>query len=283
MSRNYLLAAATALALSAAPAHAATPPTMLSAGIDANDRLYATWTLAAGTIFSHVTFATDPTPDADLAEFFRIENFADFECGPPPAVCTAPLTTTSYTGSYAVPRDRRYFVKVVATDAANTGGVSDIWVIDEAKPLIAGAVEPFLGPPTNTPVAGRPFSAATPPPGTTPPGTTPPPTAPPAPAISIVNPRTIGTVLTRGVRVRVRCLVTSCSAIASVKLGPITLSRKTGTIPAGSTRTLVLRPTTPANRRRLSRRASARLVVSASARRGSGAATRSSRTFLVRR
>ena len=68
-----------AVLLAAPPAAlAAEPPTILSAGIDARDQLHATWAVAPGTTFHHVSFATDPAPDPDVPAYFAFDNFATF-------------------------------------------------------------------------------------------------------------------------------------------------------------------------------------------------------------
>src|SRR3954452_21190949 len=132
-------ALASAAVLLAAPpaALAAEPPTILSAGIDAADHLYATWTLGPGTTFERAAFATSPQPDPFLAGFFLTDNLADAGCTGE-AGCTATPQTTSYTSAYPIGRDRRYFVSVTATAGKTEQLVSAVWVIDEAKPLIAG-------------------------------------------------------------------------------------------------------------------------------------------------
>ena len=70
-----LLTLAAVVALpSAAPA--ATPPTILTAGFDAQDQLYATWSLAPGTRYYFVMFATLPYADPFLPAFFLEGHFA---------------------------------------------------------------------------------------------------------------------------------------------------------------------------------------------------------------
>ncbi len=63
---------------------AAAPPTILTAGIDASDHLYATWRLGPATTYDHVGFATSPQPDPLQPGFFISSNVAAFGCPMPP-------------------------------------------------------------------------------------------------------------------------------------------------------------------------------------------------------
>ncbi len=176
-------------------ARAATPPTILTAGFDAEDQLYATWTLAPGTTYEMIEFATVPTPDWSLGEFFADDNFAGFDACDDRS-CAG---VTSYTSSYPVLRDRRYFVKVTAIDGEDHLN-SAVWVIDETQPVRPGDADVGSGE-TNRPVSGRPFVPVPVPAGT---------------SIALLTPpKTIAGVLRKGLRVTVAC-PTACGATGLV-------------------------------------------------------------------
>jgi hypothetical protein len=186
--RAVLPALAVAVALPGT-ALAVTPPTILTAGFDAHDQLYATWSLAPGTTFSQVEFSSLPVPDADLPTFFADSQFADYDACEGEADCRG---ETSYTGDYPLKRDRRYFVKVTAA-AGDDEAISAIWVIDETKPVVPGSA-PIGEGDSNAPVAGKPWDGAS----LLPPGVV------ASASIKLLKvPKTIHGLLSRGVRVRV--------------------------------------------------------------------------------
>jgi len=214
-----------AATLAAAPAAiAADQPTILTAGIDADDRLHATWSLGAGTTYERTAFSTSPAVNPFLAGFFLAEDFADFDCAGEKG-CTGLASGTSYTGSYPVARDRRYFVTVTAGAEKDRQLTSAMWVIDEAKPLITGDApggDPHR--PTRSPAGGRLLSGA------------------PDSSLTVLRlPRRAAGVMRAGVRVRVRCS-TSCDVDLRLSLGKRTLVRRTGRLPAGASRLLPFAP-----------------------------------------
>ena len=222
-----------ALAACAAPTNAAAggEPQITAAGIDAGDRLVATWKLAPGTRFDSIDFSASSILDPllDFADFADLDSSAGFECAPPPSVCEGTATQTSYRESLRVSRDRRYHV-IVNARAGDKTLTSAMWVIDEAKPLIPGEGEPS-DTPTNTPVLGRPFVA--PAPGTV-----------PDPKFSLLTPlpKTIGGFVRRGIRGRLSCPVFECHSFVVLELGrtaPVIESRAAR---PGGRRTFVLRP-----------------------------------------
>jgi hypothetical protein len=274
-----------------APALAGDPPTILSTGINAADHLFATWSLGAGSNFSHVDFSTVATPDLTLPEFFADGNFAAFDCAAPPAVCAAPLTSTSFTGGFPTPRDRRYFVKVTAwaDGAPDDALTSAVWVIDETKPVIPGDTPNVTSPPSNNPVFGHMLQEAAPPAPPEPPAQPTPPAPPPHPfvapraSITVLSlPKSIGAVVRSGVRLRVTCTGAPCNASGSLLLNGQPLVRRHGSIPAATTRTLVLRPAGN-GRIRLRKHSRARLQISGMATPAAGTPQRVSRSFTVRR
>jgi hypothetical protein len=302
-----VLAAAAVMLCMPGLALAADPPTILSAGIDGADQLYATWSLGADTNFSHVDFSTVATPHPTLPEFFAEANFAAFDCAPPPDACTASPTSTSFTDGFPAPRDRRYFVKVTAVaNSAPDALTSAIWVIDETKPVIAGDAPLGASPPSNSPVSGHPLQEGTspaPPPAAppapaaptaapAPPAAPPPPSPPPPPppprlvasaSITVLSlPKSIRAVVRSGVKLRVTCARAACTAAGSLLLNGQALVRKGASIPAGATRTLVLRPA-GTRRSRLRKLSRARLRISATVTPAGGAPQRVSRLFTVRR
>jgi hypothetical protein len=264
--RSLIAALASAAALLAAPPAAraaAQPPTILTAGIDAADHLYATWSLGAGTAFERVAFATSPEPNPFLAGFFVDDNIADVGCAGLDG-CTATVATTSYTSGYPIARDRRYFVEVTAA-AAGLQLTSAVWVIDEVKPLIAGEAPvgtPEL--PTRSPATGRLFA--------------------PAPSASLrvlALPGSIAGVLRGAVRVRVRCAA-PCDVDLRLSLDGRTLVRRTGRLDGGASTALAFKPT-GALRRDLRGRARAHLRISGFVTPLGGVTRRVSRAFDVRR
>ena len=272
-ARRRWLRRAAALVLAAsflaapASAHAAAPPTILTAGIDANDYLYATWALAPGTTFQHVDFATAPTPDPLLPDFFSSANFASFSSLRSPGKSVA---STSHHNDYPLARDRRYYVRVTAavTGTADAFLNSEIWVIDEAKPELSGRAPAGDSPATNTPASGRPFAPAG------------------LPATAALDlqplPRTFARLRAHGVRVAVRCTAAPCNAVATLTLGAVRIGRRTRSLAAGAAGTLVVRPSA-AGTRRLRGRSRARLKISARVTPAVAAATAASRSFTVRR
>ena len=211
-----MIAAAVAAAALAAPsgALAADPPAILTAGINAQDQLYATYAVAPGTEFDFIEFATVPDNDPTSPIFFADGNFAAFCSSESPSATCGP---TAYIAQYPRPRDRRYFARVSAkVTGTATYLTSTVWVIDDAKPQIAGDAPLGADPPTNKPIAGHPVGTAPPPPPPggpppPPPGPPPPPPAPSAALKLLTVPKTIGALLTKGVRIQVGCTVT-CSA-----------------------------------------------------------------------
>jgi hypothetical protein len=186
--RRTLLLTLAAIAAVPGTALATTPPTILTAGIDAQDRLYATWSLAPGTTYEQVEFATMPAADDLLPEFFVDDQFADYDSCDLPACASR----TSYTSEEPIKRDRRYFVKVTA-EQDDESAASAVWVIDETKPLVPGNAKSGDGK-SNSPVAGKPFDGT----GLFPPGVV------PSASIKVLKaPKTIRGLVSQGVRVRV--------------------------------------------------------------------------------
>ena len=222
-----------ALAACAAPtsAGAAGEPQITAAGIDASDRLVATWTLAPGTKFDSINFSASSilSPLLDFEDFADLDSFAGFECTPPPSSCKGTATRTSYRESLRVSRDRRYHV-IVNARAGDKTLTSAMWVIDEAKPLIPGEGKPS-DTSTNTPVLGRPFVA--PAPGTV-----------PDPKFSLLSPlpKTIEGFARRGIRGRLTCPVVECYAFVALEFGKAAPVLQSGTARPGGRRIFVLRP-----------------------------------------
>jgi len=260
------VAVAAAALVASGTALAAAPPTILTAGIDASDHLYATWKLGVGTTYDHVGFATRPEPDPLQPGFFISANVAAFGCPIPPDTCTGTPSSTSFRSSGPVARDRRYFVKVTALAGKGDYATSPVWVIDETKPQRGG--KPPSGPaqPTNVPVAGRPSI---------------PPQVPSASIAVLSPPTTVGALLASGVRVRVTCKRAPCTAAASLARNGRPLTRRGALLASGSTRTIVLRPSA-ATARRLRARSRTRLKISATVAQ-KGRTQRVSRLFTVRR
>ncbi|MEA2221092.1 MAG: hypothetical protein QOJ35_3718 [Solirubrobacteraceae bacterium] len=272
--RRGALALAVLAATVAAPASAlaADPPTILTAGVNAADNLYATWSVAPGTSFDFVTFSTVPDPDPSLPSFFAPGNFAGF-CDSANASTTC--TSTSYVAGYPVGRDRRYFVKVSAKVGDTTTYLSSpIWVIDDAKPQIPGSAPDGASPPTNTPVAGHQLAGGTAPPP-------PPPAAPRAALKLLTPPSTIATLLRKGVRVNVGCTVT-CGTFGRLTLGSRTLGSKTLDITGAGTGTLTVK-LSAAGRRRLRGRSRARIKLTSAVSPFGGTTVKLTRSFTVHR
>jgi hypothetical protein len=272
-SRRCAIALAVATAALTAPAGAlaADPPTILSAGINAQDNLYATYAVAPGTTFDFITFATVPDPDPTLPSFFADGNFAGF-CSSTSASATC--TATSYVSGYGVSRDRRYFAKVSAKvdGTTNTYLSSAIWVMDDAKPQIPGPAGSGAIPPVGPAVAGHPLGTA----------------APPPPAVAGVatikllsKPKTIGALLLKGVRLRIACTV-ACSAFGRLTLGSPSIGTKAFTLPAAGTKTLTIKPNKK-GRTRLKGRSRARIKVAVGAAPVGGTTKTYSKAFTVKR
>lgn len=216
-------------ALTAPAALAADPPTILSAGIDAHDQLYVTWSLAPGTTYSHAGFATVPTLDPVLPGFFADGNFAGFNCFR--KICGGTPRSTSYTGSYPVARDRRYFV-VVAARAGDDLLASSVWVIDDVKPVIPGEA-PLGDEPSNTPAAGKPWDGASLLPVGSPPSVG---------SLTVLRrPKTVHGLLVAGVRVRVTCSA-ACGFVGSLTVGGEYVAYVEPGWGTGGSRTVVVKP-----------------------------------------
>jgi hypothetical protein len=279
MRRRLLCAIALAIAATAfgpAPALAADPPTILTAGIDATDHLFVTWSLGAGTNYASATFATGPWPDPDLPPSFTPINAITTDCVPPPGVddgpCKALPTATSFTAPESTSRDRRYFVKVIAEQGTEGRELaSAVWVIDGAKPLVPYVAQAGPTPPSNKPATGGLLASTAFP-------------KVPVPSLKVLAlPRTIGTLLTAGVRIRVSCAAFDCALEeGSLTLGAQQLASESEFADAGRPRTFVLKPKGAA-RNRLKGRSRARVHILAVVRTVDGKARQISRSFTVRR
>ena len=225
------LVAICALVACASPAvaGAAGEPQITSAGIDASDRLYATWTLAPGTTFEGMDFSSSSILDEllDYAEFIDTESTAGFVCMPPPGFCDGTATQTTYRENDRVSRDRRYFV-IVRAERGDETLASQVWVIDEAKPVLHG-IGRASQTPTNTPVVGVPY---VPPPRNTVPAATFKLLAP--------VPKTIAGFVSRGLRVRVTCPLFECYGAVLLALGRTEVF-DFGTVRPDGRRTFVVR------------------------------------------
>ncbi|MDX6677066.1 MAG: hypothetical protein QOE31_1118 [Solirubrobacteraceae bacterium] len=269
MASRTCMAIAIALALAAAAlsgpaaARAADPPTILSAGVDAGDRLYVSWSLGAGTTYDRAVFATSPQPAPFLAGFFATENLGASDCAGEPG-CTGAPQATSYTARRPVARDRRYFVQVTATAGAEPL-TSAVWVIDETKPLIVdGPLGGDIRHPTNSPAAGRLLAP------------------PPSSSLTVLKlPTRIAGALGGAVRVRVRCTA-GCEVDLRLSMDGLALVRRTGDLYAGSSAKLVLRPTGLAHAM-LRARSRALLRLSGTVTPLGGPTVRVRRSFRVRR
>jgi len=283
MRRAALIATAVAVAALAAPtaAIAVEPPTILTAGIDSADRLYATWSLGVGTTYDHASFATSPEADPAGPSFFESANVAAFGCGVPPD-CDGLPTTTSFLSSYPVGRDRRFFVKVAAQvpGAAGVFPTSTVWIIDETKPLIAGKAPVGELTPTDSPAAGRMLAPGVPP--APPPPPPPPPAARPTARFAPVKlPQSLAALRVSGVRLRVTCSA-ACAASGRLTLAGASLGRRDTDLERAGTRTITVR-LSPLGRRRLRGRSQARLRITAMAKPAGGFTVRASRAFTLRR
>jgi hypothetical protein len=242
---------------------AAEPPTIVSAGIDATDRLYVTWSLGAGTTYNRAVFATGPRPHPHLVGYFADENLSQSNCAGLPG-CLGMPAATSFTARRPIERDRRFFVEVTANDGERLL-TSAVWVIDETKPLIveeALAGDPRR--PTNDPVGGRWFAS------------------PPSASLSLTRlPTTIAGVFASLVRVRARCTV-SCDVALRLSLDGRTLAQRSGRLFGGSSTKLVLRPQ-GLSRATLRERSRARLRITGTVSPLGGPQRRMDRTFVVRR
>jgi len=270
-NRRCAIALAVAAAALTAPAGAlaADPPTILTAGINASDELYATYSVAPGTTFEFVTLATVPDPDPVLPSFFAEGNFAGF-CSA--ISVSATCSATAYTAGYGVSRDRRYFAKVSAKvdGATNSYVESAIWVIDDAKPQIPGAAGEGAIPPVGPAVAGHALGT-----------TAPPPSAGVATIKLLSAPKTVGALLLKGVRLRVTCSA-ACSAFGTMTLGTPAIGSKSFKLPAAGTRILTIKPSTK-GRKRLKGRARARIKVAVGAAPAGGATKTYTKAFTVKR
>jgi hypothetical protein len=262
------------------------PPTITSAGINSADQLYVTWALGAGTTYEQAQFATAPALEPGVPFMFDLDNLlGDESCDAED--CPATPAATSYTTTSPVPRDRRYYAMVSAA-AGEERLASSVWVIDEAKPLLAGQLPEITGPPVSgdvtagLPAVGRPAPA----PVVAPPAPAVAPAPPPAPApsasISVTKlPRKIGEILRQGVRVAVTC-GGPCVAAGQLLLNGQQLAVKRLPARGAGARTFVLRPAGAA-RKRLGGRHRARLKIAVTVTPAGGAAKRLSRSFLVLR
>ncbi len=257
------IALATLLLAMPGAARAADPPTILTAGIDARDQLFVTWSLAPGTTYEMVEFATVPTADRSLPEFFADDNFAGFDS----CDLRGCANVTSYTGSYPIQRDRRYFVKVTALDGEDSI-TSAVWVIDETLPVVPGDTDVGEGD-SGRPATGRPFTEVPVPPGT---------------AISLLTqPKSIAGLVRKGVRVSVSCPI-ACGVSATIKrFGSDTVvARVDKSYRGGGTRPFTLRVTSR-GRSQLRPLTRTRLPVRVTAYLFDGSIATFSKTILVRR
>jgi hypothetical protein len=271
------VATATATAALAAPgaALAANPPTITAAGITAADQLYVAWTVAPGTTFDFVTLSTVPDPDPADPTFFAPGNFAGF-CDP--VIASPTCTATSYVASYPTGRDRRYFAKVSAqVTGTSTYLASAVWVIDDAKPQIAGAANPGTIPATGPAVAGHPLGSVAPPPVAPPP----PPPAPAAVIKLLSPPKTISALVSKSVRIQIACSVT-CSTFGRLTLGSPTIGTKSFTLAGGGVRTVTVKPSSK-GRKRLRGRSRARIKIVAAVSPFGGTTKKVTKSFTVRR
>ncbi|MBA3748622.1 MAG: hypothetical protein H0W96_14180 [Solirubrobacterales bacterium] len=268
MGVHRVLALATAITALAVPgaAVAAAPPTILSAGIDAEDRLYVTWSLGEGTTYDHAGFATSPESDPLQPGFFDPANVAVSGCPAPPDTCTGTPTSTAFRSGDSVARDRRYFVKVTAIAGKGDYATSPIWVVDETKPQKLGKPPGGPTPATNIPAIGRPYMAA------------------PAPSasVSVLSlPTTVSGLRTSGARLRVTCKRAPCTLAASLAMNGRPLRRFGSLIGSGTTRTVVLKPT-KAGLERLRGRSRTQLKITAAVTQ-KGETQRVERRLIVRR
>jgi hypothetical protein len=267
-----LAALALATVALAAPlgALAADPPTILTAGIDAGDRLYATWRVAPGTTFDQAALATVPDPDPSDPTFFAGDNTAGFCIYPPDDGCTA----TSYGGENRVTRDRRYFVMVSARVGSTQSDLSSaVWVIDDTKPLVPGDAPIGSMRPSNMPVAGHVLGSIPPPPVVVPPPT--------AASIKLLAaPKRIGSLMRKGVRLRVTCAA-ACDLDAAMGTGRKSLGRRRTVLRAGMR--IVTLKLNNAGRKQLRHASRAEMIINAQVSSPGGATQTLFRFFTVRR
>lgn len=248
---------------------AAGKPQIIAAGIDATDRFVVSWRLEPGTTFDFLEFSSVAISNPFIPGSFAGKNIIASACAAPAEGCTAPPELSVYRSPDRVSRDRRYFVKINARMAGRGPLSSDVWVIDQAKPLLPGGGSPSPTP-TNTPVLGQPY---------VPPARR---TIPP-PRLSLEKPpKTIAAVLRDGVRAHVTCRAIACYIVIGVKLGRFTLVFSDATARPNQRESFVLRPL-PAGRARLKRRTRARLDILADIMQPGGKRTRISRRLTVRR
>jgi hypothetical protein len=252
-----------------APASAAGRPQIIAAGIDATDRFVVSWRLEPGTTFDFLQFSSVAISNPFLPGSFAGKNIIASACVAPADGCLAPPGLSAYRAPDRVARDRRYFVKVNARRDGHGPLSSDVWVIDQSKPLLPGGGRPTAAP-TNTPVLGQPY---------VPPARR----SIPPPRLRLEKPpKTIAAVLRDGVRAHVTCPVIACYVVIGVKLGKFTLVFSDATARPNQRESFVLRPLR-AGRTRLKRRTRARLEVLADIAQPGGKRTRISRHFTVRR
>jgi hypothetical protein len=271
--RRGLIAAAAAIAVlvcgAPAPAFAAGEPQIVAAGIDATDRFVVSWRLEPGTTFDFLEFSSVAISNPFVPGSFAGKNVVASACVAPADGCAAPPTLTAYRDAERVARDRRYYVKVNARRGGRGPRSSDVWVIDQSKPLLPGGGRPTATA-TNTPVLGMPY---------VPPARR---TIPP-PRVTLERPpKTIAAVLRDGVRAHVTCPSFICYVVIGLKLGKATLVFTDTTARPNRRATFVLRPR-PAGRSRLRRRTKARLEVLADIMQPGGKRTQISRRFRVKR
>jgi hypothetical protein len=266
---TILLAIAAVLAVPGT-ALATAPPTILTAGFDAQDQLYATWSLAPGTRYRQVEFASLPMRDAELPYYFADGQFAGYNS------CRASGCggKTSFTADYPVTRDRRYFAKVTAI-AGQERATSAIWVIDETKPVVPGEAKVGEGD-GNNPVAGTPFDIAS----FVPPGV-----VPGASITLLPAPKTIAGLLRRGVRVRATSSVAFVLTASLIDHGGqgADIGVSSLGVATGGTRTVVARVDDAAVRKALRHRLRARLRLDVVVVLPDDTLKRARRSFTVRR
>jgi len=251
----------------AAAAVAAGEPQFTAAGIDPQDRFVAAWTLAPGTSFDSIEFATSSLSDPASPGFFAGGNFADFGCVRPAEGCESSPAATSYRAPYAIARDRRYFARVSAKGGRGVWLSSPVWVIDETRPLIPGRPPSKAGGP-GMGVAALGHLFRPPPPETLRP-----------PKLQLRAPKSIGAYARRGVHVKLTCPDSDCFVQLRVRLGQATLTARNYTLAPGRPETYDMRPEGP----HLRHRRSARVRFLAVIFQPGAKKTRIARSFTVRR
>ena len=261
----FALAACTA----PAPASAAGEPQIVAAGIDATDRFIVSWQLAPETTFDFLEVSTVSMSNPFVPGSFAGKNVVASACVTPGEGCLAPPLLAAFRSTDPVSRDRRYFVKVNARQAARGPLSSAIWVIDQGKPTIPGGGRP-ADVATNKPVLGMPYKA-------------PARRTIVAPKLDLPSPpRTIDAVLRDGVQARVSCPRFVCYAVVALQLGKTTLVFSDTTVRANGVGAFVFRPR-PNRRALLQRRRRARLQVFADILQPGDKRTQITRRFTVRR